>query len=482
MKKTALCLALLGLLALGGQALALICTIDDVPAATLLLPYFEVDISNPNGVATLFSINNASAAATLAHVVVWSDLSVPVLDFNVYLTGYDVQTINLRDIIVKGELPQTAPADQDPEVEPNGAATPNPPAISNQGAFSGDPVARFPGCNGQLPPPPLPADFITHLQQSLRGKPSPLLLSASGVQLCAGRDLGDNIARGYVTVDTVDNCTLRFPGDAGYFGPNGTGDAKNWNILWGDYFFVNPGENFAQGETLVHIEASPGLGTSLVQGNYPFPPAPQNPETTLSGQYTFYGRYTKPAPFNAADNREPLSTNFATRYINGGLFSGGTSLICWRDSKVDQAAFTCPAQSGRPPWFPLNQEGVVIFDEEENPSIPQQIPVSPPPPTTTNLICPAEAQRTRIGGTGFPVPFPFGWLYLNLNMKAGQVGVPALPTEDPLAAQAWVETLMDASGRFSVGFDAIKLDSACTALHFVPNASSFDETTPATFP
>ena len=49
MKKTALCLALLGLLALGGQALAVICTIDDVPAATLLLPYFEVDLGNPNG-------------------------------------------------------------------------------------------------------------------------------------------------------------------------------------------------------------------------------------------------------------------------------------------------------------------------------------------------------------------------------------------------------------------------------------------------
>jgi hypothetical protein len=39
MKKTALSLALMGLLALGGQAAAVICTIDAVPAATLLLPY-----------------------------------------------------------------------------------------------------------------------------------------------------------------------------------------------------------------------------------------------------------------------------------------------------------------------------------------------------------------------------------------------------------------------------------------------------------
>src|SRR5690349_18635666 len=105
MKRTVLCLALLGLLALGGQAIAEICTVDDVPAATVLLPYFEVDLDDPNGITTLFSINNASATAVLAHVVVWSDLSVPVLDFNVYLTGYDVQSINLRDILVGGILP-----------------------------------------------------------------------------------------------------------------------------------------------------------------------------------------------------------------------------------------------------------------------------------------------------------------------------------------------------------------------------------------
>ncbi|HEX6865177.1 MAG TPA: hypothetical protein VF414_20270, partial [Thermoanaerobaculia bacterium] len=63
MRKLCLCLALLSLLGLGGQAFAVIGTIDDVPAATLLLPYFEVDIANQNGVTTLFSINNASATA-----------------------------------------------------------------------------------------------------------------------------------------------------------------------------------------------------------------------------------------------------------------------------------------------------------------------------------------------------------------------------------------------------------------------------------
>src|SRR3954469_2308374 len=107
MKKIALCLALVSLLALSGSAFAEIGTIDEVPAATLLVPYFEVDLGNPNGITTLFSINNASASAAVAHVVFWTDESIPTLDFDVFLTGYDVQTINVRDIF-NGHLPITA--------------------------------------------------------------------------------------------------------------------------------------------------------------------------------------------------------------------------------------------------------------------------------------------------------------------------------------------------------------------------------------
>src|SRR5436190_1672371 len=291
MKKTAVCLALLGLLALGGQALALICTIDDVPAATLLLPYFEVSpCSDPNGVTTLFSINNASATAILAHVVVWSDLSVPVLDFNIYLTGYDVQTINLRDLL-SGTIPVTASAGQDPGDK-----------ISPKGPKSQD--INFASCAGQLPPPALPASFIQHLALALTGKASPIFGG-----LCSGRALGDNIARGYITVDTVNNCTLRLPSDIAYF----INDVTFQNVLWGDYFYVNSAQNFADGDTLVHVEASL-----------------TNPATTTAGRYTFYGRYTSPA-WNASDHREPLATTFAGRYVDGGDFTGGTSYIVWRD-------------------------------------------------------------------------------------------------------------------------------------------------------
>lgn len=419
MKKTALCLALVSLLALGGQAVADICTVDDVPAATLLVPYFEVELDEAGGLTTLFEINNASATAVLAHVVVWSDLSVPVLDFNVYLTGYDIVPINMRDVL-NGILPTTASDGQDPA-----------DTISPQGDFSQD--INFASCAGQLPIPPLPASFVNHLQNSLTGQPSSLLGG-----LCAGRDLGDNIARGYITVDTVNNCTLRFPGDAGYFGAGGTGDATNQNVLWGNYYYVDPAENFAQAETAVHIEADA-----------------INPETSVPGNYTFYGRYVD---WTAIDNREPLATNFAARYLDNVAFTGGTDMIVWRDSKVDQAPFSCASQ---PAWFPLGQQAIVIFDEEEQPDVPETFPVSPQPEEGGLIPFPAEAQRVTVNGPdgALPSPFEAGWMFLNLNQT--NVAQGAVPPEVADAAQAWVTTVMSAEGRFSVGFNAIVLDSAC---------------------
>src|SRR5437764_2155810 len=300
MKRRVLCVFLLCLWVVAGSARATICDMGVQPSATLLLPYFEVDLGSSTGQTTLFSINNASSTAALAHVVVWTDLSVPVLDFNIYLTGYDVQTINLRDILVNGILPQTASAGQDPLDK-----------ISPKGPKSQD--INFASCTGQLPPPALPPSFLQHLALSLTGKASPLFGG-----LCSGRALGDNIARGYITVDTVNNCTLRLPSDINYF----TSDITFQNVLWGDYFYVNSGQNFADGDTLVHIEASL-----------------TNPATTTAGRYTFYGRYVG---WNASDHREPLPTTFAGRFVTiealyGDPFS--TSYVVWRDSKTSQNAF-----------------------------------------------------------------------------------------------------------------------------------------------
>src|SRR3954447_16333464 len=74
------------------------CDIGVAPAATLLLPYFEVDVTNRTQ-TTLFTITNVTRLPQIAHVTVWTDWSFPVLDFNIYLTGYDVQGISMNRIL-----------------------------------------------------------------------------------------------------------------------------------------------------------------------------------------------------------------------------------------------------------------------------------------------------------------------------------------------------------------------------------------------
>jgi hypothetical protein len=44
-------------------------------------------------------------ADRVARVTLWTDYSYPVITFNIYLTGYDVQPINLFDVIEQDELP-----------------------------------------------------------------------------------------------------------------------------------------------------------------------------------------------------------------------------------------------------------------------------------------------------------------------------------------------------------------------------------------
>src|SRR5882724_5265859 len=117
------------------------CDISVAPAATLLLPYFEVDFNSPATSArtTLFTITNTSRVPQIAHVVVWTDWSFAALDFNVFLTGYDVQSVNLYDLFGRGIIaPVTAttagtsisnaalsPVGTSPPNQPNAAPLPN---------------------------------------------------------------------------------------------------------------------------------------------------------------------------------------------------------------------------------------------------------------------------------------------------------------------------------------------------------------------
>jgi hypothetical protein len=386
--------------------------LDNVPAATLLLPYFEVDLANPNGSTTLVSITNVGkhrrptnlASALVVHVTLWTDLGVPTFAFDIYLTGYDAQSFNLRDVF-DGNLPQTADDGADPT-----------DTISPQGPLSQD--INYPGsapsCSGG-PYPPLTAALVTALRNAHTGQASGRLGG-----LCGGANFGDNIARGYVTMDVVVQCagSDTHPGSPGYFSDGGI--ARNnlqGNLLTGEFFLVDSAQNFAQGESLVHIEAS---------------------ETLTSG-YTFYGRLVGG---NAADRREPLPTVWAAPYGTGGPTSRGTDLLVWRDPLTPVAPFNCALVAPAP--FPLGHTEILAFDTEENPTAiaSGRAPIA------------LAASRVSIGGPGLPVTPRAGWLRLNLNTTVSGSPLPAG------VSQSYVMTLHDSQGRFSGGNAASHYDNA----------------------
>jgi hypothetical protein len=393
-------------------------SVADQPAATLLLPYFEVDLANPAGANTYFSVNNASASATLAHVTIWSTMHVPVFVFDIYLTGYDAQPLNVRDLI-NGQLPRTASTGQDPG-----------DAISHHGVYSQD--INFASCVGVLPPTPVPQATVDHIRASLLGEASPI------TGTCATKGDGTRIARGYITVDATNACTDMTPADAGYFVNGGGGYASNRNQLWGDYTYTNHIGGLESGDAspLVHIIASA-----------------TDPETSVSGQYTFYGRLVN---WTAIDNREPLSTNFMTRFVNSPT-AGRTTLTVWRDAKINQGYFAC---SGTPSWYPLTQLNLGFFDEQENPELVPDAPFPPQPPAADLQPFASGAQRVQIGGSLLPTSFTAGLFFVNLNTTVvGATG----PTEDLAYAQAYVGVHLKGVGRYSTGWVAAMLDSAKTA-------------------
>jgi len=424
MKKFLTLSVLACLILAGGQAFAEIGAIDHVPAATLLLPYFEVGLANSgNTTTTLFSVNNASAAPAVAHVTLWTEYARPTLDFDIYLTGYDVVTVNLGDLFSSGAIPQTGP-NFDPGDD---GISPDAP-----GEFS-DPDSAPGGCDFPLPAN-IPASLLNYIRNLHTGLAAPAGFDNAGrcgapSQGIASADQG--VAKGYITIDVVNDCSLLFPGNPGYFVDGGAGIAANDNVLWGDYFLVDVANAFAQGDSLIHIEAQDSVGSGFWS----------------PGDYTFYGRYLT---FGATDNREPLATVWAARYFAGtvGAFTDDSDIICWRDSGLDDSAFyTCGTT---PSPYPLAQNQIVIFDEQENPLVVEGSPFSPPPVGETTVPCPCAS--TRANANDFGSIFDFGWFYLNLNTTTG-----AIP--DPIK-QSHVTTLHSASGLFSVGYEAVHLDSA----------------------
>jgi hypothetical protein len=416
-------LALLGLMQIQ-TAIADVCAVDDAPAATLLYPYFEVDLagSPTAGLTTTMWLRNEDSDARLAQVNLWGDYHRAAMGFQVYLPAGATVRINLADVLLRGVLPRTGRA------------------VSPVGQFDADGSnVLYPGCNNGPDPgdgPPvanqLSAQFLADVQLRLSGRPSP------STGRCFGFNYGDNVARGFITVDAINVCTTNLPTDAGYYVAGGLGIASNANVLSGGYALVDPGNNFAQGARAASLEAAPA-------------------GTFVPGDVTFHSRFTAGVP---TDEREPLPGRWAVAFGNGGVEAVESELLAWRGAppfNPNQSA--CNFQV--PPWFPLQDMGRVPFDATgdtppEQITFPGQVPPLPEP-----IGLATQRFPTPLINDALQYTVDSGSALLALHAVAP--GYPVLPE-----GQAWVGVLRSSQGRFSDLVPGTAMDSFCSAGQTTP--------------
>ncbi len=446
MKRIILMLAIASMAAAGPPAAAEMCGLDAVPAATRPLPHFEVDLDATPEVTTVFTVHNALPSPTLAHVSMWTDWSQPVLDFDIFLTGYDAQSVNIGNILTLGHLPVTADEQSDLATSPNAGPRAADPTSSCDGTddscsphgrpswdgsfdAAGIPVPGVADCIDIFPffiNPLLTGTRLQDVRDKLTGQP------VGGA--CFGADHGDNRARGYVTIDNADACSLIFPHEPGYFSDGVTpGVASNVNQLWGDWSLIDPQNLLTYAvDPLIHIEADDAFDSS-----------------STPTSYTFYGRYTQ--ALGGIDNREPLGSAWSFSYFNSSP-DLVTDLIVWRDSTADNQDPSGYACGTGPDWQPLDQTQVVCFDQVEN-----ALEICAEAPCFA-----LESQRLELGAGDLTVPYAAGWCYLNLNIPGDDVtGDVDFPPPAGVVAQSWVGAGARRGSVVSGGLSAALRAHAC---------------------
>ncbi len=430
------------------------CDVKVGPAATLLLPYFEVDVSGTTGQTTLFTVTNVTRYPQIAHVTLWTDYGFPLFVFNIFLTGYDVQAINLADVLIRGSI--APPSGTSP------ATTPGTLSAAN----TGNPNLRTPlDCSTN------PSQIPQTIAEALRGT---LTTGLSTVNSCSGVGGVHANAIGYATIDLVASCTPRTPADPLYY----TTDILFDNVLIGDYQQIGPhpaGEAVssfdAGGNPMVHIRAVPEGGG-----------AGSNVGTALP--YTFYDRYT-PAARRTLDRRQPLPATYATRFIQGGPNGFRTNLSIWREGFGSGSCADAKASAA------MQVMEVIRFDEHENPFS-----------LTSGLICdPCFAPNATLPATSSTAShnpqYPAmgstdvgGWLYLNLNnggsttysvtkdiggapgptnARTSLAPVGSTTTIGPRPSQNWATVTMFGTlgtNRMTAEFDAASLGNGCSPAVF----------------
>jgi len=431
--KRFLTLALVGAMLLGVSSVvyANFCAFDQVPAATLLFPFVHYDYNNPAGSVTNFAITNVSSEAQIVHVTLWTDYTVAILDFNILLTGYDVQAINIRDILLHGVLPVTGGTTTNSPVggKPNsdgpvsvtnslngswidddlGAALSAPETTVGLPCSVGHPYfvsSSDPGYAGGIPANTLLL-FQTWLQKSqtvnryFSDQCDSSTDSAVSGTWWQNRDTTTPTWM-YITADVVTECNKLFPDNVNYFSV-----LSNDNVLMGDMLFLDQPNNYSEAMHAVHVEAdldAANVVTPTALGAWPGTPI------------TFYHRYAAGNHVGASvpDYREPLPTAWAFRYFNSPANLATTEIRAWKGSTLNAHIPDLIAS----PWSE-NVSSLIAnnclaytyyaWDEEEGVTSTTDNPWSQPggERIVPNLL-PLETQEVSVNE--FTLPDEFGWM------------------------------------------------------------------------
>jgi hypothetical protein len=420
------CLALAAVFAFANSASAVTCTSDQHPAATLLVPYFQVSYDDAGGLITtgvgardtIVTIANASSAPMVAHVSVYDRNSSFLLDFNIALTGFDVQAMRMSDVLA-GNLPSAGDTvgggvcqHEGGGVYPDGFLRVIPPSpatgLDNSRAIS------------DYPNPAFGPAFSGSLIQSLRNN-------------CEGGT--DVLAVGYLTIDMANYCNLSNPSDPAYWQNNAAGMENN---LFGEVIFTSGFGLPTYGMSTVNLEADSAFGLAA--------------QSTATPVRTFYARYwnqgdnsgitgtttggptcancgsgdpntdlnvSSPWNIGYGDMREPLGLRWGARWFD--LVDTGSGLsILTSNFQVWRGPYNGASCDSNGPTVLLT-----FFDEDEN-TITQGGCISPCSTVVDNF--PLETQQTNIVAFGHPTAAA-GWVSMNfVNLVDGS-----------LFDQAWVD-------------------------------------------
>ncbi len=485
--KKFLTLALVAGLAIGATSAvyANVCAFDTVPAATLLFPFVAFDYNNPiDGNNTLFAITNVSSEAQIVHITVWSDLSIAVLDFNVVLSGYDVQTMSIRDIMFYGDLPNTGTAT--PLVVSGGVRADGPylPAtgLPDPGGTDDLYYRCAPSFTSYPDYPTIPQAtldlFKTKLQYS-----QTFLRYHVACDTLTGYQIGDwfesrttaDTTWMYITADVVWTCNKMFPDGtlaywqdytgnvpdaSGFYDENGPQRMTD-NVIIGDVFWVNDAARFSEMDNAVHIEAD----VDLLEVATPYPFDAAHP-------ISFYTRYAYQI-FSTEDYREPLPTAWAFRYLGNGIADIDTYIRAWKGSDYPTIfdlgydtdageiwAWDCMAYT----YYAWDEDENVIQGPGEDPWSGSEVP----PGLRPNLL-PLETQEVLVDQ--FNLPDVDGWMLFVWPWSNGMTSVTVGSyTYDQDLYQTWMGVKYAAYGTYSAFAEgAVMANFNCFSNQVLPN-------------